>query len=199
MSEAAPLDVPSLHIHLPQPVLRTARLTVRPLREADAAAVQAYCSDREVASTTLHIPHPYPEGGAMDWIRTHPDAYASGLNAVWAMDLQRQGLVGVVGLGLQPTHRRAELGYWVGRPFWGRGIASEAAAAVVACAFDRFGVHRVHAHHFTRNPASGAVLRHAGLRHEGTLRGHVLKWGVFEDVDLYGVTRDERDGAARCD
>jgi RimJ/RimL family protein N-acetyltransferase len=187
--------IPSLHIQLPQPVLRTERLTLRPLREADASAVQGFCSDREVASTTMHIPHPYPEGGAMEWIRGHPDAYAAGLNAVWGMDLKRKGVVGVIGLSLQPTHRRAELGYWVGRPHWGQGFATEAAVAVARCAFEHFGVYRLHAHHFSRNPASGAVLRRAGLLHEGTLRGHVLKWGVFEDVEMYGALRGEVLGA----
>ena len=184
-------DVPPLHIDLPQPVLQTRRLRLRALREADAEAVQRYCSDREIASTTLHIPHPYPAGSAISWIRTHPEAYASGQSATWVMDLPGCGLVGVIGLGLQPAHRRAELGYWVGRPHWGQGYASEAARAVVACAFEGFGMYRVHAHHLSRNPASGAVLRRAGMRHEGTLRGHILKWGVFEDVETYGVLRDD--------
>jgi [ribosomal protein S5]-alanine N-acetyltransferase len=190
MSEPTP-EIPALHIHLPQPVVRTSRLKLRPLAERDAATVQRLCSDREVASTTLHIPHPYPEGGALAWIRTHPDGYASGQSAVWGVELPGKGVIGVVGLGLQPSHRRAELGYWVGRPFWGEGYASEAARAIVSCAFQQFGVHRVHAHHFTRNPASGAVLRKAGLRHEGSLRGHILKWGVFEDIELYGMLRDD--------
>lgn len=184
-------DVPPLQVPFPQPVLRTPRLRLRPLAEADAETVQRFCSDREIASTTLHIPHPYPAGGAMEWIRTHAEAYTSAQNAVWGMDAGAPGLVGVIGLSLQPTHRRAELGYWVGRPFWGQGFAGEAAEAVVACAFERFDVYRVHAHHFARNPASGAVLRRAGLRHEGVLRGHILKWGVFEDVEMYGILRDD--------
>jgi [ribosomal protein S5]-alanine N-acetyltransferase len=188
------MEIPSLSIQLPQPVLRTRRLTLRALTEGDAGRVQRYCSDREVASTTLHIPHPYPEGGALEWIRSHPEGYASGENAVWGMDLTGSGLVGVIGLGLQAPHRRAEMGYWIARDFWGQGLASEAAAAIVRCAFDKFGVYRVHAHHFTRNPASGAVLRSAGLRHEGTLRGHILKWGVFEDIELYGMIQSDPPG-----
>ena len=182
-------EVPALTIPVPQPVLRTGRMRLRPLAEADADAVQRYCADREIAATTLHIPHPYPPGTAMEWIRTHPESYATAQNAVWAMDLPGKGLVGVIGLGLEPPHRRAELGYWVARPFWGQGLASEAAPAVVACAFERFGMYRVHAHHLSRNPASGSVLVRAGMRHEGTLRGHILKWGVFEDIEMYGVLR----------
>lgn len=182
-------ETPPLQVPLPQPVLRTPRLRLRPLGEADAEAVQRFCADREVAATTLHIPHPYPPGEALEWIRTHPEAYTHAQNAVWGMEAAGVGLVGVIGLALQATHRRVELGYWVGRPFWGQGYASEAAAAVARAAFERFDAARVHAHHFARNPASGAVLRRAGLRHEGTLRGHILKWGVFEDVELYGLVR----------
>jgi len=184
-------DFPALTIRLPQPVLRTPRLTLRPLAEADAEAVQRLCSDREIADTTMHIPHPYPAGAAMDFIRSRPDAYASGQTATWAIDLRGTGVVGVIGLGLQPAHRRMELGYWVGLPYWGQGIASEAARAAVACAFDQLGAYRVHAHHSSRNPASGRVLERAGMKHEGTLRGHVLKWGVFEDLEMYGIVESE--------
>lgn len=184
-------EFPALSIRLPQPVLRTQRLVLRALTEADAEVVQRLCSDREIADTTMHIPHPYPAGGAMDFIRSRPDAYASGQAATWGIELRGTGVVGVIGLGLQPAHRRVELGYWIGREYWGRGIASEAAPAAVASAFEQFGAYRVHAHHFSRNPASGRVLERAGMRHEGTLRGHVLKWGVFEDVELYGALRED--------
>ena len=64
-------------------------------------------------------------------------------------------LVGAVGLRLKREHDRAELGYWIGVPYWGRGYATEAAAAVVGYAFETLGLHRVFASHYTKNAASG--------------------------------------------
>ena len=175
-----------------QPSLDTVRLLLRPLTSADAVAVQRLAGDREVASTTLNIPHPYPDGAAELWIGTLPQAYDCGEAVVFGIALHDGGeLVGTCGLRLELPHARAEIGYWVGREYWGRGVATEAARAVIDYAFTRLGVRRVYAHFYTRNPASGAVMRKLGMTHEGKLRGHVLKWGVFEDIELYGVLRDE--------
>ena len=179
-----------------QPTLETARLLLRPLTRADAPVVQRLAGDREVASTTLNIPHPYPDGAAEAWIGTLPVSYDAGEAVVFGVALHEGGeLVGTCGLRLEIAHARAEIGYWIGRDYWGRGVATEAARAVIDYAFARLGVRRVFAHFYTRNPASGAVLRKLGMRHEGVLRQHVLKWGVFEDIELYGVLRDEWEGA----
>jgi RimJ/RimL family protein N-acetyltransferase len=175
-----------------QPSLETARLLLRPLTTADAPAVQRLAGDKEVASTTLNIPHPYPDGAAEMWIGTLPQAFDSGEAAVFGITLHDGGeLVGTCGLRLELPHARAEIGYWVGREYWGRGVATEAARAVIDYAFTRLGIRRVYAHFYTRNPASGAVMRKLGMTYEGRLRGHVLKWGVFEDIELYGVLKEE--------
>ena len=88
---------------------------------------------------------------------------------------------------MEPPHRRAELGYWVARPFWNQGYASEGARALVRFGFAELGLHRVSAHHYSRNPASGKVMQKIGMRFEGLLRQHVFKWGVFEDIEMYGI------------
>jgi RimJ/RimL family protein N-acetyltransferase len=84
-------------------------------------------------------------------------------------------------------HDNAEIGYWLGAPFWGRGYCTEGARAVVAYGFAVLGLHRIHAMHFTRNAASGRVLEKLGMRFEGCRREHVRKWDAFEDVALYGI------------
>ena len=106
----------------------------------------------------------------------------------YALVLREGGaLVGAMGLAITPEHRRAELGYWVGVAHWNRGYATEAARALLAYAFGPLALHRVEAHHFARNPASGRVMQKAGMRHEGTHRGAVLRWGRFEDLESYAV------------
>jgi RimJ/RimL family protein N-acetyltransferase len=176
----------------PQPELLTARLRLRRPTRADAPAVQGLVGDFAVASTTLTIPHPYPEGAAETWIESVAVAYEEGRRAVFLMTDHANGDVyGAIGLTLHLEHDRAELGYWVGHPFWGRGYATEAGKAVLAWGFTTLGLHRIHARHFIRNPASGRVLVKLGMRREGTARGHFRRWDRYEDVAEYGILREE--------
>ena len=88
---------------------------------------------------------------------------------------------------IEPDHRHAELGYWIGVPFWKSGYATEAARAVVNHGFNTLGLHRIFATHFRDNLASARVLTKIGMRHEGCQRAHILKWGEFLDVEMYGM------------
>lgn len=177
------------------PELLTARLCLRPPASADIPDIVTHAGDREVASTTLNIPHPYAPAMAVAWLSEiaqraeRDDAYTF---AITRLDEGR--LIGAVSLRLTPAHQRAELGYWVGRPFWGQGICTEAAGAVLAWGFRVAGLQRVVAHHLSRNPASGRVMQKLGMVHEGTLRQHYQKWDTLEDVELYGLLREEFQG-----
>jgi RimJ/RimL family protein N-acetyltransferase len=178
-----------------QPVLLTPRLRLRPFELADGPEVEALAGVRAIADTTLSIPHPYPVGAAKAWIATHAPAWDARSNVNYAVTSADGGtLLGAVGLLLAPAHASAELGYWIAVPAWGRGYATEAAAALCDFGFAHLGLHRIHALHFVRNPASGCVLRKLGMRHEGNLREAVRKWEQFEDVTLYAVLA--RDWAA---
>jgi len=176
----------------PQPTLETPRLRLRPFTPADAPAVQALAGAREVADTTLTVPHPYPDGAAEAWVATHRPAWEAGTSITYAVTEAAGGsLVGAVGLEITPVNASAELGYWVAVPAWGRGYATEAAAALCGYAFAALGVHRIQARHFVRNPASGRVMQKLGMRFEGVLRGAVRKSGRFEDLALYAVLAPE--------
>jgi [ribosomal protein S5]-alanine N-acetyltransferase len=176
-----------------QPTLTTGRLLLRPFAAADAPRVTELVGAWEIADTTLSIPHPYELRMAEEWIGSHEEGFAQGTLASFAVTLRKEGtLVGAVGLSVHSPHARAELGYWFGRDCWGRGYASEAAAALLDFAFDELRLHRVYAFHLTRNPASGRVMRKIGMRYEGRLRQHVRKWDLLEDLDLYGVLRTDR-------
>lgn len=175
-----------------QPTLSTPRLLLRPFSVHDAPAVQRLAGAEEVASTTLTIPHPYGDGVAEAWIRTHAPGYAAGTRAVFAVvDPSAQEVVGAVGLVISAEHARAELGYWIGVPFWNRGYATEASRALLDLGFGELGLNRVHAQHFVRNPASGRVMRRLGMRYEGRLRQHVRRWGRYEDLEQYGLLAGE--------
>lgn len=179
------------------PVLSTPRLRLRPFTLEDAPAVRRFAGDRGVAEMTLSIPHPYPEGAAEAWILSRPGDFERREHLTLAITAADSGeLIGAIGLILALEHERAELGYWIGRPHWGRGYATEAAAALVAYGFDVLGLARIHAAHFSDNPASGRVLQKVGMAHEGRQRRHILKWGERRDLELYGMLREEH--AARA-
>jgi RimJ/RimL family protein N-acetyltransferase len=185
------------------PEIATPRLVLRPFRPGDATAVARLAGDRDVASTTASIPHPYPARLAAEWIASHPARVSAGTEVIFAVTLRKARirrtavaadggrLIGAVGLILEPTSRKAEMGYWIGKPYWGKGYATEAARAVIAYGFDVLSLNRIFAHHMTRNPASGRVLEKAGMTFEGGLRQHILKWDRFEDVRIYGILRSE--------
>lgn len=171
-------------------VLTTERLILRPLTADDGPAIERYASAYEVALNTLSIPHPYPPGAAAAWIATH--ASTPNIN-VFAITLRDGGeLIGTVGVHLDPEHDAAEVGYWIGVPFWGKGYVTEAARAAIDWAFASLPVNRIHAMHFTRNPASGRVLQKIGMTREGTLRQRIKKWGEHLDADMYSILRSDR-------
>lgn len=180
------------------PSLQTERLILRPFSPKDAPDVQRLAGDVAVSDTTLNIPHPYEDGVAEAWIVTHQHVFAGGQGVTFAITMQTSGeLVGTISLRTIPRFNRAEMGYWVGKPYWGKGYCTEAAKAVIAYGFDELNLNRVLAYHLTRNPASGRVMEKAGMRYEGHLRQHVYKanalgsGGVYEDLKLYGIVRDD--------
>ena len=175
----------------PQQTLRTERLILRPYGMADAARVAELAGDREVAATTLRIPHPYDATMAAEWIAGLPAEYAAERAITWAITLGGTELIGSIALSLHLDHHRAELGYWVGKPHWGKGYVTEASRAVMDHGFGELALHRISAHHMSVNPASGAVMRKLGMRHEGILRHHTLKNGEYHDVECYGVLARE--------
>ncbi len=176
----------------PQPTLETTRLILRPFTLADAPDVQRHVSDRDIAAMTLNIPHPYPESGAEQWISSLPAKYDAGQFAGFAIiDRESSALAGSISLTPEPAHGRAERGYRVAKPFWGRGYATEAAQAMIAFGFESLGLNKIHAAVFIKNPASDRVIRKIGMKWEGRLREHDLKWGVHEDIDVYAILAKE--------
>ncbi len=174
------------------PVVETDRLRLRRVERTDADAIERLAGDFDVARMTALIPHPYEPGMADEWMDRLEQDHDAGRCVVFAVTLRSGGeFVGVAGLTFAWEHERAEIGYWFGKPYWGRGYATEAARAVVALGFERTGIERVHAGAFGHNPASQRVLRKAGLREEGTRRRHLVRFGQPADVVDFGLLRSE--------
>ena len=180
-----------------QPTLYTARLLLRPFQLSDAPAVQRLAGDAAVAEMTLNVPHPYGDGMAETWIASHRGAWDAGAAVTFAIATLDNELRGTISLQLTTPHRRGEMGYWIGRPYWGQGVATEAVHGLLQFAFGPLGLNRVQASHLPRNPASGRVMQKAGMQREGLHREQYLKDGRFEDVMQYAVLRcDWESGSA---
>jgi ribosomal-protein-alanine N-acetyltransferase len=176
------------------PTVRTARLVLGEFQAEDAPELQRLAGAREIADTTLAIPHPYELDHAHAWIGQQRREAVRGRAINFAVRLRpSDALIGSVGLrDIDRQHQQAELGFWIGREWWGQGFAREAAVAAIAFGFEALGLNRICAHHMDRNPAAGRVLHAVGMQREGMLRQRVRKWGAYEDVVLYAILRDDR-------
>ena len=175
-----------------QPTIETERLIIRPYSLNDAPELQRLIGSRDIASTTINIPHPYEDGMAEQWIQTNKEDFKKGEKVEFAIVHRAQHFfIGGIGLNVDKQSEAAELGYWIGKPYWGQGYCTEAAEAVLRYGFEVLGFNRIQSRHFTRNPASGRVMQKIGMKHEGHLRQAVKKWGKFEDWEVYGILREE--------
>jgi RimJ/RimL family protein N-acetyltransferase len=176
------------------PTLQTARLLLGAFEPADGPELQRLAGAREIADTTVAIPHPYDLDHATAWIGHQRRESVRGRTTNFAIRLLPGAvLIGCAGLrDIDREHLQAELGFWIGLEWWGQGYASEAAAEVIRFGFEQLGLNRICAHHMARNPAAGQVLLHVGMHREGLLRERVRKWGVYEDVILYAILREDR-------
>jgi len=129
----------------------------------DIEAMTVWLSDFDVARMTSRVPHPYTEEHAEEFLALPPDG-----RHVFAVERKQDGLF----LGMTGLHPDGdgghEFGYWLGKPFWGAGYATEAAGRLVRYAFEALGLETVHAGWFADNPASGHVLAKLGGRHNGS-------------------------------
>ncbi len=100
-------------------------------------------------------------------------------------------LLGSIGLEIASVHRHARLGYWLGVPYWNRGYCTEAVRTVLDYGFTRLNLHRIYGPHFLGNPASGRVLQKVGMRYEGRMREHYVRFGRFVDVELYAILKQD--------
>ncbi|NCP10864.1 MAG: GNAT family N-acetyltransferase [Sphingomonadales bacterium] len=171
---------------------RTERLLLRPGFTEDAEELARAIGDEGIVRNLASAPWPYEERHARDFLASerHP------LLPSFVLMLRTRGaprIVGSCGIGEAPEGG-IELGYWIARPYWGLGFATEAARAVVAIARST-GIRAIHAGHFTDNPASGRVLVKAGFRPTGRIEPRFSAGrGGQADCVLYELAEDSGEG-----
>lgn len=168
----------------------TGEFRIRSWTGADDAAIVKYADNRNVwINLRDSFPFPYTRGDAKAWLRKVTKQKPETHFAI-ASDKEAIG-----GIGLHPQFdvflRSAEIGYWLGEPFWGQGIATVAVKAFMRYAFTEFALIHLYAGVFEWNLPSVRVLEKCGFRLEGRLRKHVRKDGKIADYFIYGVIREE--------
>jgi len=150
------------------PVVETRRLLLRAPTPQDIPAIAALANDEAIARMTLRMPYPYGHEDAEDFVVNVAAQDPSRANT-FLIEHEDLGPVGVIGLfedaGLAP-----EIGYWIGRPFWGRGFATEALEGALVWTGKRWRKRALLSGHFADNPASGRVLEKAGFLYTGEVR-----------------------------
>lgn len=176
---------------LETPAIDTERLLLRRFSVDDAADVFHHARDPDVARLTSWDPHQSIEDTRrfLDWAE---ERYAESIGAPWAMVLRETGeVVGAFGLTVIWPHLRGEIGYWIGRRYWRRGLTTEAGQAILRHVFDDLELNRVEARCEVENDASERVMQKLGMTFEGVLRQQIYSKGRFHDMKLYSLLRAE--------
>lgn len=171
------------------PTIRSKKFILRPHRRGDEKSLTLNISNKKIYRNTLRIPHPYTLELAQKWISKNlkeaKKKNPSHINFVIEVDGEATG-----GIGLNSIQgHKAEIGYWLGEKYWGRGIMSQAVKLVTKFGFRRLKLKRIFAHVFPWNRASMRVLEKAGFKFEGVLRKNHKKGSRFIDSHLFAKVK----------
>ena len=175
--------------------LTTPRLVLRPIRAGDEEQLFPHCSDPRIPVHMTWAPHESIEV-TRGFVGLCEQQRLDGRGVTWCIleDGAIRGLVGVEGIRRQALAvrlDRGELGYWLGMPFHGRGLMTEAAAAATGCAFARLALHKVQVHAMAENAASLRVIEKLGFTRIGLRRQDLFRDGVWHDQWAFEMLADD--------
>lgn len=170
--------------------LETKRLTLKPYQMEQAERVRELAGNPAVAQTTF-VPEPYTLDMAKEWIRSHQEWIDKGEAYPLAITKKDGELLGTMTLRVDKQHQKGELVYWIGKPYWGHGYATEAAKRMITFGIKDLALNRIHASTLGMNPASSRVLQKAGMTLEGTLKEELFHRGEFHDIHMYGLVKED--------
>ncbi|MDO8803121.1 MAG: GNAT family N-acetyltransferase [Elusimicrobiota bacterium] len=169
--------------------LKFGRYKLRAFLRGDEPSIAENINDRQIERYTLNIPYPYTLKDARHWVDFNRKLASGGNKIQLNLAITLNGeVIGGIGLFAMNGHR-AELGYWLGVKYWGRGIVTGAVKALTRYAFKELNLRRIYAKVFPVNKASARVLEKAGYKYEGRLVKDAVKHGRAVDGFLYAKTR----------
>ena len=163
-------------------------LRVRSWRKSDLDALVRYANNPKIAANLRdQFPHPYTRAAAVAYLA---DVRTAEIETSFAIEYVGEAVGGVgFKLGIDVARLSAEMGYWLGEPYWGRGLATRAVLAASEWAFENYKLTRIFAMAFSLNVGSMRVLEKAGFEREGILHRSAVKNGVILDQVLYAKVR----------
>ncbi len=174
------------------PKIETQRLLLTELTSSDITSIVEYASNKNISNYTHNLPFPYSEKDAIYWINLANLGFKNGTKLTFGIRPKPDNeFIGGIGLTIVPEFERAEIGYWVAEPFWGKGYATEATKAIINFGFSDLGLNKLTSSHLAKNPASGKVLTKSGLMKEGVLKEHLVKNSEYHDLVVFGLTKKE--------
>lgn len=169
--------------------LETERLTMQPFNKEDSIRIKELANNKELA-TILGLPFPYELEHAEDWIAIQPEQIQKGLEyPLTIVNKKENEIIGTITLRIDKNNNKGELGYWIGRDYWGNGFATEAVNRIIEFGFNQLDLNKIWASAISRNKASSIVLEKAGFQKEGRLKQNRLLQNEYEDVDVYGLLK----------
>lgn len=167
-------------------VLESERLTLRPVANEDISAIVALAGDVEVAQWTVSIRHPLSEGQVTEWLA----GCVAGREHAFAIQPKDENkLIGIVGITVMGDGKKGEIGYWIGRPYWGNGFATEAVRRVLLHGFGALGLAEIEATVFPGNDRSVQVLAKTGFSETGSDHRAAPARGGDRNVIVYTLTK----------
>lgn len=172
-------------------IIKCEGFELRRLQLGDAPSITKYCQDPLISHMTVRIPFPYFLKDAEWFMNDSIEKWNKGKSFNFGIVIDDE-VVGICGLNdVDEKHRHAELGYWIGKPFRGKGIMSKTAKAVVKFGFEELKLHRLDAWHMEENEGSKSIIKKLGFTHEGIRREGHFKDGTWKNSVMYGLLEQE--------
>ncbi|WEG12590.1 GNAT family N-acetyltransferase [Pullulanibacillus sp. KACC 23026] len=172
-------------------ILESERLYLQPFKVEDSPRIAELANNKELADI-LGLPHPYKLEMAQDWVASQPELISKGIEYPFAIyQKESNEIIGTITIRIDKNNNKGELGYWMGRNYWGKGYASEAVRALIFFGFNELNLNKICASALSKNKASIKVLEKNGLKKEGMLKQNRLLLGNYEDVNVYGLLKSE--------
>jgi len=174
------------------PIIDTKRIRLRKPAVRDIARIMTLANNPKIEEMTLSFPYPYQEEDAVSWLETANTGFEEKDHYIFAIaTLPEDVFIGGIGLEVESDFNRAEVGFWLGEPYWNKGYVTEALGSILKFGFEELSLHKIYAIHLDKNPSSGRVMEKNGMIREAKLVDHIKKGDKYFDVIQYRLTKKE--------